>query len=87
MIRTYSDPLIVLTSESATLKGGVKRITITAETSTNGNPKEVKVNFYGKLAERIAEIVVSGMRFTYRGFVTVENGIPVFVGQTFALIA
>lgn len=87
MIRTYSDSLIVLDSKVAMMRGGTKRITVIAETSTSGNPKEVKINFYGRLAESISEKLVPGMKFTYRGFITIESGEPTLVGQTFALIA
>lgn len=87
MIRTYSDPLIVLSSEAGIVNVKTQRTVITAEIATNGQTKEVKIHFYGKLAEEVSERVVPGMKFTYRGFIAIDGESVILVGQTFTPIA
>lgn len=86
MIRTYSETLIAL--EVATGKEcETSHAIITAEDNLRGKPKEVRIHFYGKTAEEVSERIVVGVRFTYRGYVSVDaNGNHALIGQTFALI-
>ena len=87
MVRTYSDQLIVLEVDCDEERG-VPHTIVTAETQYRNKPKEVKIHFYGKLAEQAGDRLIPGMRFTYRGYVALEDAEPPkLVAATFTPIA
>lgn len=86
MIRTYSDPVIALEKETAILGADTKLTIVTAEAEINGQRKEVRIHFYGSLAEEVARIVVPGLKFAFRGQIEIEDGALNLVGRTFSPI-
>ena len=87
MVRTYSDQLIVLEAKKDEERG-IPHALVIAETQYRNKPKEVEIHFYGKVAEQASSRLIPGMRFTYRGYVAIEDGEPPkLVAATFTPIA
>ncbi len=85
MIRTYSEPLIVLEVNPFPEE---RRTVIVAEDKTYGGKAfEVQVTFTGGMAKEVAVELVPGRKFTYRGCVFTKNGQMLLLGIEYSVIA
>ena len=85
MIRTYSNPLIVL-SATKKVDRGTTTCEVIAETTDQNSQSEMVVTFVGKRAESACKELIKGARFTYRGIVQFEDRRPKLIGITFSRI-
>ena len=73
MIRTYSEEMIVLSKVRKTVRG-VPVAEILSESTDKGKPREVTIHFFGKTADEAMESLIPGARYTYRGYIGIEEG-------------